>query len=212
MLDNYEKMNNGVIRQVKINSKTEYNIDYINNRYINYKDKCVNMSYLRLGNIIGSIERVPTSILDVGYGSADFLSVCNDIIPNCFGFDINQWPLPDSVTFVDDIERDFFDVITFFDSLEHFEDISFVANLNCNFVSISLPWCHYHSDEWFKNWKHRRPDEHLFHFNEHSLNEFFKQCGFERVSHSNIEDTIRKDGDQNILSAVFKKIDSKWNI
>ena len=93
-------------------------------------------------------------------------------------------------------------------SLEHFEDISFVKDLPCSYVCISLPWCHYFSDEWFENWKHRRPDEHLWHFNRNSLNEFMQECGFESIATSNIEDIIRKNNEQysNILTGIFEKI------
>ena len=57
------------------------------------------------------------------------------------------------------------------------------------------------------NWKHRRPDEHLWHFDEDSLYNFMKRMGYTFISSSNIEDTIRKnkEGETNILTAVFKK-------
>ena len=72
---------------------------------------------------------------------------------------------------------------------------------------ISLPWCHNFSDEWFENWKHRRPDEHLWHFNQKSIEKFFNEMGFDMVVYSDIEDTIRKPSDEhpNILTCIFKK-------
>ena len=57
-------------------------------------------------------------------------------------------------------------------------------------------------------WKHRRPDEHLWHFNEKSIVNFFNESNFELVKVSNVEDVIRK-GDyeyENILTCIFKKI------
>ena len=62
----------------------------------------------------------------------------------------------------------FYDIITFYDSLEHFEEIEFVKKLKCNYICISVPNCHYKNDEWFRNWKHRKPNEHLWHFNSKS--------------------------------------------
>jgi hypothetical protein len=47
------------------------------------------------------------------------------------------------------------------------EDIEFVKDLKCHYVCISLPWCHYFSDEWFETWKHRKPNEHLWGKEEH---------------------------------------------
>ena len=101
-----------------------------------------------------------------------------------------------------------YDVITFFDSLEHFEDIEFVKDLSCTAVCISVPHCHNKNDEWFENWKHRRPDEHLWHFDKDSLVKFMERMGFVLCSYSNLEDTIRKNPDQeepNILTCVFRR-------
>ena len=58
------------------------------------------------------------------------------------------------------------------------------------------------------NWKHRRPDEHLWHFNEKSIEKFFNEMGYDMLYHSNVEDIIRISNDehQNILTCIFKKI------
>ena len=206
MLTNYYKDELGVIHQINVNQEVKYDKQYIDERYHQYIEKCINMSHLRLGYIVGGIQRTPESILDVGYGSGDFLKVCKKFIPKCYGNDVTGLSLPEGVEFVENIFENFYDVICFFDVLEHFSDINVVKNLKCNFVCISVPWCHYFSDEWFQTWKHRRPDEHLHHFNLNSLINFFNSCGFEIVCHSNIEDTIRKDIDKNILSCIFKNI------
>ena len=90
-----------------------------------------------------------------------------------------------------------------------FEDIEFVKDLKCRAVCISVPHCHYTSDEWFEKWKHRRPDEHLWHFDKDSLVNFMERMGYIMVSCSNLEDTIRKNPPQeetNILTCVFKKL------
>ena len=66
----------------------------------------------------------------------------------------------------------------------------------------------YFNDEWFKNWKHRKPNEHLFHFNKTSLVNFMSEVGYTLINMSNIEDTIRKNNlnYSNIITGVFKKI------
>jgi SAM-dependent methyltransferase len=166
------------------------------------------MSFLRLGYLIGSIGYIPKSILDVGYGNGDFLLRCCDIIENCYGNDISSYPLPINVKFVQDITENFFEVITFFDSLEHFNNIDFVKDLKCDYVFISLPWCHNHSDSWFENWKHTREYEHIYHINDESLKLFMKECGFECINITNFEDSIRTpiNNDKNILSGIFKNL------
>jgi hypothetical protein len=209
MYDNYEILKNGAIKQKKIKKKIqEYNIDYINERYNQYGEKGPQMAGVRLGNLISKLNRTPYSILDVGYGNGDFLKLCAQGIKKCYGNDITNYPLPESVEFVDNILKDHYDVVCFFDVLEHFENIDFIKEINCNYIYISIPWCHNFNEEWFMAWKHRREDEHLWHFNDISLINFFKENGFELLQKSNIEDIIRTpvDNYENILTCIFKKI------
>lgn len=207
MLDNYERLNNGVIKQKQIFTSIDYGVEYSTTRYDAYGELTNYMSYLRYGYLIGSIGRIPDSLVDVGYGNGSFLSVCRNSITNCYGYDVSSYPIPDNCIRLDNLDA-FFDVICFFDSLEHFHDITFVENLNCNYICISVPECHYISDQWFNSWKHRRPDEHLWHFNLNSLNNFMQECGFQVISSSNIEDIIRKPNTEysNILTCIYKNI------
>jgi hypothetical protein len=59
------------------------------------------------------------------------------------------------------------------------------------------------------NWYHRRPNEHLWHFNDKSLCNFFNELGYDNVYLGNFEDTIRKNNNifphENIISGIFKK-------
>lgn len=88
--------------------------------------------------------------------------------------------------------------------------------INMATIIIFIPWCHYISDEWFASWYHRRENEHLYHFNESSLIEFFKECGYECLYTGCFEDVIRKNPavgpHNNILSDIFKKIRQKYNL
>jgi hypothetical protein len=95
-----------------------------------------------------------------------------------------------------------------FDVLEHFDDIYTIKKIKTNYFIISIPECHYFSDEWFTSWKHRKPDEHIWHFNSKSLINFMNEIEFEVVCFSNVEDVIRKSNDNhsNIMTGIFKKI------
>ncbi len=205
MIEGYEKDRYGVIKQI---SPQPFNYDLA---YANaYNDLGVlndRMSYLRLGLILGIIGGVPESLLDVGYGNGSFLKAASDIVPETFGHDISGFDIPEKSTFVEDILSRHFEVITFFDCLEHYHDISFVKDLNCELLVVSLPNCLYKSDEWFRDWKHRKPDEHISHFNEISLDSFMDAHGFDTIYMGNPEDTIRKNKDNtpNILTGAFKK-------
>jgi hypothetical protein len=207
-LENYEKLENGVIRQINVN-KIIYDFEY-SNIYNDYGEKSNYLSYLRLGTLLGSVKKTPESILDVGYGNCSFLNAAKTIIPNCYGHDISDYPVDENIVRVDTMFNKHYDVVCFFDSLEHFDDINIIDKLDCEYIFISVPWCHNFSDEWFLNWYHRRPNEHLWHFNEESLTKFFNENGFRKIHCSNFEDAIRKNpklnGAPNILSAIFKKI------
>jgi hypothetical protein len=208
MIENYKLNEDGVIEQI-VKEKYNYDIKYSESRYSIFSDRG-NILNLRLGYIIGSIGRIPESILDVGYGTGDFLNSCKGFIGNLYGNDIEPaYPLGNHVKFIKDITSVEVDVITFFDSLEHFHDIEFVKDLKCNYVIISLPWCYNsNNDEWFNNWKHRKPNEHIFHFNEKSLVSFMTRQGYKLINYCNIEDKIRIDTslNPNILTGCFKKI------
>jgi hypothetical protein len=207
MLDNYELLPNGIIKQIQIN-KINYDFNY-SNKYNNYGEKGNYLSYLRYGVLIGALKFIPESIVDVGYGNGDFLKVCLKTIKNVYGCDISDYPVPEGCKKIqlDNIKSA--DVVCFFDSLEHFDDISFIKSLDTKYVFISVPWCHYLSDEWFKNWYHRRENEHIYHFNDLSLKKFFEESGYECIYTSSFEDIIRFNSNvhplPNILSCIFKK-------
>jgi hypothetical protein len=206
MIDNYSKNSDGVIYQVE-KKPFDYTGGY-NNYYKQIQDSTRYTSYLRLGYIIGSIGYVPQSILDVGYGTGAFLQACETEVKERYGHDISGWEVPSGCKFVDNILENHYDVITFFDSLEHMNDIEFVKDLNCNYICISVPDCHYFNDEWFTDWKHRKPDEHLWHFNKESLKSFMHRMGYSTVNTCNVEDITRINNLEytNILTGIFKKV------
>lgn len=217
MIHNYNKLQNGLIKQTNFfKSKQEYNIDYIKNRYDSYKELSMRMSYLRLGYLIGSIDYNINSILDVGYGNGDFLNAAKTAIKTCYGYEVNDYNIPEKCIKISSLYDNTYDVTCFFDVLEHFENIYEIKNLKTKYIYISVPECHYFSDEWFTQWKHRRPDEHLWHFNRESLLNFMSEIGFELVKFSNIEDIIRVSDESysNILTGIFKakNYETKINI
>ena len=209
MIDNYQTDKDGIIHQI-VKHPFAYGVDYSAN-YNKLGELADQMSFLRLGYIIGNsaAHNIPNeSILDVGYGNGSFLKVASSLYRECYGSDLNNdYPLPPKCKFVSDINSQQVDVITFFDSLEHIDNIDFVEHLNCKAICISLPWCHYLGDAWFTQWKHRKPDEHLHHFNDTSLRLYMSRMGYSCVNISNVEDSIRTpvDAYANILTGFFIK-------
>lgn len=207
MKEQYDQLPTGVIHQLNY-EKIEYNYDYSNN-YNSHGERGVQFAYLRLGVLLGILGKTPDSLLDVGYGNGDFLKVASQTIPHCYGADLSDYPVPPLCKKVDLDEKRYYDVICFFDSLEHFDDIDIIGRLDCAHVFISLPWCHHFTDTWFEKWCHRKPNEHLWHFNQSALISHFESHGYECVYSSNYEDIIRRNAESanypNILSCLFKK-------
>lgn len=197
----------GVLHQ-KHRENFVYDASYVKQHYVPIQSLVMQMSYLRLGYVLGAMDQTPTSVLDVGYGSGNFLEVCDAFKIRTTGCDLFPDYLPACSNFVSDPCEGVYDLITFYDSLEHFPSLDFVQHLHTQYVAISVPWCHEPNNPgWFLNWKHRRPNEHLHHFNAASLVRFMDHAGFVCVNSCNLEDVIRKSQDHvpNILSAVFKR-------
>lgn len=204
----YELRPFGVIKQhVKNLDKLsdKYDDKYQAN-YINMKDKVRQMSYLRFG-VMNSIFGNVKSVFDIGCGFGDFLEVCHDFGMMTYGDDLYNFKSQNIIK-VENMYNVKVDVVTFFDSLEHFNSLDFLAHLDTKYILISLPFCHNYSDNWFKNWKHRKPDEHIYHFNAKSLQGFVENLGYKKIYEGNPEDVIRKSktGDINILTMAFEKI------
>lgn len=212
MLKNYELLQSGIVRQKKIKKSLSAQTDYLKH-YKNIENKVDKMSFLRLGYLFGVINK-PFSLLDIDYMTGSFLKQASAVIPNCYGYDLDNNPLPENAIRVNNCNTRYYDVITLFDTLEHYTNLDFISKLRCTYIVITVPECHDAADtEWFISWKHRRPDENIYHFSKIALTKFMAMSGYIAVSISNIEDIIRGNlnGKSNILTGIFKKIDLDKN-
>lgn len=206
MLNNYYVDEFGIIHQKETTPffrvyAHDYNSHGVKSNYI---------SYLRLGYIFGTIQNAKdcTSILDVGFGNGDFLRASQNCFDVCAGNDLIYDYLPEGCVKQEDITKKYYDIITFYDSLEHFNDINIIKELNCRYIIVSVPNCkNGENDSWFESWKHRKPNEHLHHFNKNSLSAFMKHSGYKVLNTSYVEDVIRKSSEsENILTIACEKI------
>lgn len=162
------------------------------------------MTCLRLGYLKAHLET--GRLLDVGHGAGDFVRMARDAGFDAFGHDIHgvdvgirESPLVGDETW---------DVVTFFDSLEHFEDLAPVRSLarRARLILVSLPQTppSFPDD---RTWKHYKPGEHLHYFSLESLATLFNGHRLERIS--NVEDAIRRGpgGRPNIRTASFRRED-----
>jgi SAM-dependent methyltransferase len=178
-----------------------YDFQYIA-RYFDRPER--EMSCLRVGFLKAFCAR--GKLLDVGYGTGAFVEAALAAGFDAYGYDIHG--IERAVREKPLISAETWDVVTFFDSLEHFADLAPVRDVcsRAQWVIVSLPRMplEFPSD---RDWRHYRPGEHLQYFTEKSLKTLFwpKQC----VLASNVEDTLRGalERQQNILTMVFNQSD-----
>ena len=118
-------------------------------------------------------------LLDVGYGNGSFIREAARRGWETFGNDVNPTSYPGvrqislPVEKLPDDHR--YQFITFFDALEHFEELEVVSrvSLNTDWIVCSYPKV---PAEWPWNqrvWKHFRPGEHHWFFTQQSLERLF---------------------------------------
>lgn len=207
----------GAIRQIGGAAKV-YDADYV--AHYDQLD-CRPLSELRFNHLVRHCE-LPRyfRLLDFGCGNGSFLLNAKanaKYRPDVFAHDISGYPLPPELVrlTMEDMHPVAFDVVTFFDSLEHIENpLSVLRELHMNYMVVSVPWCHARTlgPAWFAGWKHRKPGEHLWYFDAASLCELMGQAGFVPRAIGNPEDAIRKPVDHrpNILTGVFVRGNS-WD-
>lgn len=164
-------------------------------RYPTREMSCLRVGYLKAFLAGGRL-------LDIGYGNGDFLRAAQAAGFDAFGYDVHGVDCGiKEIDFAADETA--WDVVTFFDSLEHFADFQPIRRLldRTLHVMISLPWPPADFPA-RRQWKHYKPGEHLHYFSAESLQALIRKP--KRAS-SNVEDMIRRgpDGCQNIYTAFF---------
>ena len=214
MLPNYDMDAFGVIHQVDFTPIT-YDRTYIS-YYEAKSDRTIKLGYQRFGWVTGLLDRLPESVLEIGYGTGTFIEAAHiGMAADCAGYDIARYPLPEGVPFIeweDALARPW-DLVAMFDVLEHIPDLGFLSRLDANHIAIAVPYCRYRElgeqgDAWFEQWRMRLPDEHLHHFDPDSLTALLAHNGYRRVTLNTFEDGLRlRPGETgpNILSAFFAR-------
>lgn len=183
----------------------DYGYEYVHERYEAYPTTDA-MSHMRVG-FLRAIHPGGGRLLDVGYGNGSFLKVAQKAGYDAFGNDVHGCGHRFGVRDVE-LNGDKWDVVTFFDSLEHFTSLALPREVcrNASTVIVSVP-CMPKQECEISTWKHYRPGEHLHYFTEKSLDIFM--TGKRRVACLDLEDTIRGDrnGEWNILTAAWKAKD-----
>lgn len=210
MIENYELIDFGHWYQTSLTGPPPvYNYDYSNIRYDSYSTNDI-MSKLRYDLIVKNINSFD-SICDFGYGNGSFLKYCESFKKKTYGYDISDYPVPKKTIKINDPTSVNVDVYTFYDSIEHIREknlVPFLKSIKTKTIVISAPWCHeFLGPEYFKNWKHRRENEHYHHFDYHGLLKLVNDADFKMLYIGNDEDKVRKPINDypNILTIIATK-------
>jgi hypothetical protein len=185
-----------------------YDADYAH-KYDKYEHQ--KMSDLRLALFQKTGLTLGSKVLDIGYGNASFVKTLTTHGYDSFGSDVHGEDFGIQEVVVKDVESNQFNCVTFFDSLEHFDDLSLVTHMRPEFVILSVPNRHDHLMVQPDSWRHYRPGEHLHYFSPHSLSVFMNRwAGYELVYAGYDEDVLRGKlsvggiAHNNIYSTIYK--------
>lgn len=175
-----------------------YDINYYYQLLKNYSATAGQINKLRW-DFVKDVK--PRLVLDYGSGCGFFKAFAPTNV-KVDTFDI--MPVPQT-----GIIHDKYDLITFWDVLEHenwgnLERNEDIAMDKCfditKYVATSLPILPKGKD--FKTWKHRKPGEHKFYFSIDTLDRFFSLRGFKKIKEGYPEKVLRED----IYSALYGRI------
>jgi hypothetical protein len=206
--DNYIWTSNGILIQKKYddnNIKKIYNDSYFN-EYIKREGSPI--AYELNTKRVELVKNYAYVGLDMGIGSGAFIKYMwvDNTIP-FFGYDINEngieWLKSKRLYFNPYTDSSFiFDCVTFFDSLEHIPDFSFILNkiYLFGYAIISIPIFDNIDDVFIS--KHFKPNEHLYYFTEKGLIDVLRQNKFELTKKLDFEKQL---GRENVYTYVFRK-------
>jgi SAM-dependent methyltransferase len=193
----------GAFRQRDLKPSVAYDRDYLAT-YQEIDGRVRRLAAKRLAVLEAFVAR-EGRLLDFGCGTGRFVEAARRAGWDAWGYDV----APGEMCYADPTQP-IWDVLTCFDSLEHVPSPSvLIKQTGAKHVMISVPECHYPDrPEWFMRWKHRKPGEHLWHWNRVSLDGFMKRLGYAPLMHSPFEDDYRPRYDPalpNILTAIYRR-------
>lgn len=167
------------------------------------------ISTIRWNFIQQSLALPPHSkILDIGYGNGSFLKHTRQQGMDIYGIDLHgeDFGIPE----IGYDSKIAFDLVCFFDSLEHFDVFDNPLSLKTQYAIVSIPDpvdCFLQTP---REWRHYRPGEHLHYFSRTSLDLVMHRWGLaHKIAEGHPEDALRgklriKDRQyDNIYTAIY---------
>jgi hypothetical protein len=151
-----------------------------------------------------------SKILDIGYGNGAFLKRAREAGMEIYGIDVHteDFGVP-TIDFDTDLH---FDLVCFFDSLEHFANFEPIFRLNADAAIISIPNRPSTVLESPRSWRHFKPGEHLHYFSTKSLDRIMQTWGYNhRLTEGFPEDALRgkllidQKQTDNIYTAIYTR-------
>jgi len=141
-------------------------------------------------------------VVDVGIGCGQFVKLRGG---DTKGFDVNpegqRW-LDERGLWCDIYDGAGCDALTFWDSLEHIEDIDVAVAQARKFVFVSIPI--FAGCDHIMASKHFKRDEHFWYFTEEGLVRWFASQGFELLESNRMEEGFGREG---IGTYAFRRIE-----
>jgi SAM-dependent methyltransferase len=167
------------------------------------------MSRLRWDFIQQHLDLPPGSrVLDIGYGNGAFLKHARRAGMEIYGIDLHgeDFGIPE-VSYSTPVE---YDLVCFFDSIEHFPHFDEILGLDTRHVVASVPDPPVLLLSQPRSWRHYKPGEHLHYFSRDSLDLLIHRWGLRyKIANGHPEDAIRGklsiDGRNydNIYTAIY---------
>lgn len=167
--------------------ETPYDAAYFE-KYVGYENTEIGKALNEARTELVKIFCPDGALVDVGIGSGQFMRAMG-----CFGFDVNPVALEmlhKDRLFLNPHDEDV-DCATFWDSLEHIQDIAGLLEHVKQFAFVSIPI--FRDIKHAMNSKHFRPDEHAWYFTNDGFIKFMYAHGFTVIGQSTFETDLGRE-------------------
>lgn len=164
------------------------------NYTIEYKNKqstTESMCWLRLGFLASYLSPSTfkqLNVCDVGSGNGIFVNKFKHLFKYLCGYDLSGESISEEELYSKE-----WDVIFLTDVLEHYNDIEDLFKIHWKYLFLSFPEtpAKYTTQQQLQQWKHYKPNEHIWCLNTPGMIKWFENHNCEVIRSNDLEDLIR---------------------